>query len=143
MFRGYSIRLVRGQYLKERGTNKRTSTWRPGEPRKATKERKPSTDTKMRVRVQIDRETFLDLKADFLSLAKKRSWSSDVISAKFYNLPFEPYAPARKQLLQILRQVNKARGLAGMPNISPNVIRFKRKIVKPFDDIERATTRAA
>ena len=47
-------------------------------------------------------------------------------------MPFEPYAPVRKQLLGLLRLVNARRQAAGYANIPPTVLRLRRRIVKPF-----------
>ena len=115
-FRGYSIRLKAGLYRPYRCRND-----------KAVAER----DDKLRVRVQIARDTFRALKADFLNVCKKRR--PDWLASKFYNLPYEPYAPVRQQLLSLLFHVNQTLKKSGRKSISTDVIRLMRKQVLPFN----------
>ncbi len=56
-------------------------------------------------------------------------------------LPFEPYAPVRAQLLQIVRAVNRHRGSAGLATVSWECIRARRRIVHPFGDLTVDTDR--
>jgi hypothetical protein len=42
-------------------------------------------------------------------------------------------APVRQQLLNLLRIVNWERKLRGMGPLDPSVIRYRRKIVRPFE----------
>jgi hypothetical protein len=86
---------------------------------------------KWRVHVRIERERYLELKAYFVSVATR--WSAELLRSQFHALPFEPYAPVRQQLLNILRLVNKARGFAGFEKIPSDVLRFRRQIVRPFE----------
>lgn len=120
-FRGYSI------------------YWKDGQNRpfccKRDREGPPEKDDKKRVRVLIERETFRAMKAEFVALAGKRraGW----IAAKFWDVPFEPYAPIRQQMLEILHAVNRRRKELGIKQrISTDVIRTHRKIVKPFEPME-------
>jgi hypothetical protein len=83
------------------------------------------------VRVSIEREEYRRLKAYFLDRATHRS--AAVIAADLGALPFEPYAPVRSQLLCILRAVNRARGEAGFEPVAKACLRFKRRIVRPFE----------
>lgn len=46
---------------------------------------------------------------------------------------YEPYAPVRQQLLNIVRLVNDARRKAGLYLLDYDVLRYRRRIVKPFD----------
>lgn len=87
-----------------------------------------------RVRVQIVRSRYLELKAYFVWLATRSS--SEILYAQFHGLPFEPYAPIRQQFLNILRLVNRARESAGLGRLSAQAFRFRRKIVKPFENLE-------
>ena len=50
----------------------------------------------------------------------------------FYELPFEPYAPIRRQLLNLFREVNRVRMRAGFGMIPVEVVPLRRRIVKPF-----------
>lgn len=118
-FQGYSITLKDGLYRPVRC--------------KRDRDGKPELDDKKRVRVVIDRDAFRDLKAEFLSLAKRRpaGW----LAAKFWNVPYEPYAPIRQQLLKLLFYVNQARKRHGLSTVSTKVIRYSRQIVKPFEPL--------
>lgn len=113
---GYSITVKPGNYRPYRVKQ------RPDGP--------PERDTRYRVRVQIARGPYRELKALFVELATRRS--SDHLSAMLYNVPFEPYAPVRQQLFGILRRVNRARKAGGYRPIPSTAIRTKRRIVKPF-----------
>jgi len=119
-FEGYSIRLRQGLYRPHR--------------LKVVRDGPPERDDKMRVRVLIGRKTLRDLRAEFLELATRRP--AGVLAAKFWNLPYEPYAPIRQQKLTLLRQVNKRRKRAGLIEISTKCLRMRRIIVKPFEVTE-------
>lgn len=113
-FGGYSISVKRG------GRVRRSDPSVPAAP-----------DSRLRVRVQIAREVYLELKAWFLEMATRRSPES--LSQELFKVPFEPYAPVRQQMLNLLRLVNRARQAAGLSRLPPKVLRFRRQIVKPFD----------
>lgn len=66
-------------------------------------------DDKWRVRVQIEREWLLGLKAYLLDIALRRSVAE--LQAEFRYLPFEPYAPVRRQLLNLVCHVDRRRKL--------------------------------
>lgn len=113
---GYSISYVRGGYVLNRDRTEGAEG--------------PERDQKHRVRVQISRESFRELKAELLENARRRrpEWFAE----RFWSVPFEPYAPVRKQLLGLLRQVNAARKAAGLDAVSPDVIRYQQRKVKVF-----------
>ncbi len=113
-FAGYSISVQPGGYLK-----------------KGSPESPPVRDGRYRVRVQIARRHYQEWKAYLLDLAGRRS--SALLAAEFYSLPFEPYAPVRQQLLNLLRLVNAARRAAGRDTLPPSVLRLRRRIVRPFE----------
>ncbi|QDT52789.1 hypothetical protein Pan44_08010 [Caulifigura coniformis] len=115
---GYSLSVKQGGFL-----------------RKDDADGEPVADGKRRVRVQIARERFKDLRADLLSVACRRS--AEELSKLLYSVPFEPYAPVRRQMLNILRLVNEQRGEAGLSKLPTTVLRYKRQIVKPFEVIDR------
>lgn len=94
---------------------------------------------KWRVSVQIARERYLGLKAYFVYFAVRRS--SEMLFWQLYALPYEPYAPVRQQLLNILRVINKARKAAGFAQVATNALRYRRHIVKPFER-PKASTRS-
>ena len=85
---------------------------------------------KWHAHVAIERERYLELKAYFLHLATHRS--AENLALAFYRLPYEPYAPIRRQMLNILRAVNKARKQAGYSRIPTEVLPLRRRVVKPF-----------
>ena len=59
-------------------------------------------------------------------------YSDDELARQLYCEPFEPYAPVRRQMLNILRAVNERRKTAGLETLTPKVLRYRRRIVKPF-----------
>jgi fucose permease len=70
------------------------------------------------------------LKAYFLDLAVRRK--AGTLEQMIAGLPFEPYAPVRRQLLNLVRAMNKARKVAGFESLSFSCVRMKRCIVRPF-----------
>ena len=117
-FNGYSIGVKKGGY------RRKPSPKSPAIP-----------DDKWRVRVQIGREPYRDLTAYFLDIALLRT--VEQLSRDLFNLRYEPYAPVRQQILNILRLVNKARKAAGLNPVSPEVLRYQRNIVRPFGPTEQ------
>lgn len=91
---------------------------------------------KWRSHVEIDRMHYGELKAYFLHLATHRT--TENLASEFSRVPFEPYAPIRRQLLNILRAANQVRKRAGFAPLPYSVLRYRRRIVKPFDPRERA-----
>jgi hypothetical protein len=112
-FNGYSIGVKKGGFVRKT---------QPDEP--------PVRDGKYRVRVQIAAKRYREMKAYFLEIATHRS--VEALGSELYNVPFQPYAPVRQQMLNILRLVNRARKEAGYELIPPSVLRYRRRIVKPF-----------
>lgn len=86
-----------------------------------------------RVCVRIQTDVYLRLKAELVESACRRK--VDSLEAMFLRLPFEPYAPVRQQLLQIWRAMNRVRAQAGLDPLPIECVRWKRKIVRPFEDI--------
>lgn len=74
--------------------------------------------------VRIDLNDYKRLRAHFLGLAKHREAST--IEHEFFSVPFEPYAPVRRQLINIWRAVNRLRKESGFAPIRINGIRLKR-----------------
>jgi hypothetical protein len=109
---GYSLSVKRGHFLKKEG------------------EGEPIVDGRMRVRVQICRERYRELCAYFGSIACHRS--AENLARELWHIPFEPYAPVRRQLLNLLRLINTKRQSAGYSKVPSNVLRYHRDIVKPF-----------
>lgn len=82
--------------------------------------------------VRIERDEFTGLKAFFLKRAVHRRAES--LELDLCSLPYEPYAPVRRQLLELLRGINRARRAAGFVAVPVEALRFKRRIVRPFGD---------
>jgi len=80
------------------------------------------------VRIEVEREK--SLKTELVDRALE---PREALEATVYNLPFEPYKPIRQQLLTILREVNRVRSASGLEALSDLCIRYRRKIVRPFD----------
>ena len=106
-FRGYSISYRRG------------GRTRAGQP-----------EEKWHSHVEIERGRFKELEAWFRELAPHRSATE--LALEFYRLPFEPYAPIRRQMLRLLRAVNGVRRRAGYEPLPYQVLPLRRRIVKPF-----------
>jgi len=58
--------------------------------------------------------------------------SVEELSRELWNLPYEPYAPVRRQFLNLLRIINQHRRTAGQPAVPPDCLRLRRKIVRVF-----------
>lgn len=110
---GYSLSVKMGGFLKRHAD-----------------EAQAKKDHRHRVRVQIARLEYSRLKAYFLELARHRR--AETLAKQLGRLPYEPYAPIRRQLLNLMRLINQARESAGFQPVSPDVLRYRRRIVKPF-----------
>lgn len=88
-------------------------------------------DRRFHVSVRIAAEEYLKLKSHFVGLAAHRTVEN--LAAEFQRVPFEPYAPVRRQLLNILRAVNRARAEAGFELVPVTVLRLRRRVVKTVD----------
>ena len=56
-----------------------------------------------------------------LDIATHRSAAD--LAVELYNLPFEPYAPVRQQLLNLIRYMNRRREAAHLEPLRPDVLR--------------------
>ncbi len=92
-------------------------------------------------RVRIDRDTEAMLKAHFVSGAL--TCSVGRLQAALYTLPFEPYAPIRRQVLGLVRAINKRRNEASLALLPYSCVRMRRAQVKPFEPIEGSMKKAA
>lgn len=84
--------------------------------------------------VRIEQEEYNRLKAYFVDIALQRS--AEALGRELGRLPFEPYAPVRRQLLAILRAANEARQAGGLDPVPSMCFRFKRRIYRPFEPLE-------
>lgn len=89
-----------------------------------------AVDHKWHSHVQIAPQAYKAERAYFLELANRKSASD--LEWEFRRVPFEPYAPIRRQLLNILRAVNKKRKAAGLALVPHTALRLRRRIVQPF-----------
>lgn len=119
---GYSIRRVQGEFIRNRD--------KPEGVEGAVR------DTKKRVRVQISKAELKNLRARFLSHARNRSL--DWYRMQFYHVGWEPYAPIRRQLLDLRRMVNEARSPHGLEKIGTDCIRYRINPVKVFEPVQIA-----
>ena len=93
-----------------------------------TRDGKP--DDKWHAHVEIERRQYLELQATLLDVAVKQSAANVALSV--YSLPQEPYAPIRRQLLLLLRNINRVRREIGGSEIPVDVLPLRRRVVKPF-----------
>jgi len=115
-FSGYSIGCKQGDYLRKS----------PG--------KKSVADHRYRSRVQVSRPVYLDWLAYFEHAAQR--FPAERLSAEIYHFPYEPYAPVRKQVLNIVRVVNRTRKQRGRrPLEARQVVRYRRRIVRVFDEL--------
>jgi hypothetical protein len=85
--------------------------------------------------VRIDQRRYREVKSYLLQLAVHReAWT---VSEEFRRLPFEPYAPVRRQLFNILRAVNRVRRRAGFSAVGVDCLRLRRRITRPFAHAQR------
>jgi hypothetical protein len=98
--------------------------------RRGGRTRKGERDPRWHAHVEIDRERYKELRDHFLDLAVHRT--AEDLALEFYHVPFEPYAPIRRQLLNILRAVNRKRKAAGYSLLPFTVLPLRRRIVQPF-----------
>ena len=116
-FEGYSISVAKGGFLRK-----------PNDGSLAVR------DHKWRVRVQIEKELFKGLRAYFEDIAPYRTVRQ--LATELADLPFEPYAPVRQQLLNLIRYINRRRQAANLEPVGFSVLRYRRRIVRPFGTLE-------
>ena len=89
-----------------------------------------SNDDKWHAHVEIDRQQYLNLKAWFAERALRDS--PERLERAFQQLPIAPYAPVRRQMLLMLKEVNRIRKVSGRNPVSTEILPLRRKVVKPF-----------
>lgn len=89
-----------------------------------------SRDDKWHAHVAIDRDQYLNLKAWFSERAHRDS--PERLALAFYQLPIAPYAPVRRQLLMILREVNRVRKANRKSPLPIESLPLRRKVVQPY-----------
>jgi hypothetical protein len=91
--------------------------------------------------VRIEKNQYRELKQEFLRLSLKLSVKE--LFRAFRSLPFEPYAPVRGQLFELLRLVNDRRKAARLPLVPYKALRLRRQSVKRFEESPPLLVRAA
>lgn len=100
-----------------------------------------SNDDKWHAHVEIDRGQYLDLRAWFSERALRDS--ADKLANAFYQLPIAPYAPVRRQMLMMLREVNRVRKTAGKTQLPVEILPLRRRVVQPYSVNPMEKTRSA
>lgn len=91
---------------------------------------KRGADGRLHPSVRIHPDEYRKLKAYLVGLAVHRSIEN--LSAMFAAVPFERYAPVRRQLLNIWRAVNRSREQASFEPVPVNAIWLRRRVVRAF-----------
>jgi len=91
---------------------------------------KKGTDGRLHPSVRIHPDEYRTLKAYLLDLAPHRS--VERLAAMLAAVPFERYAPVRRQLLNIWRAVNRVREQAGFEPVPVAALRLRRRVVRTF-----------
>lgn len=99
--------------------------------RRGGRTRDGQLDSKWHSHVEIERRQLLDLKA-WLTEHAARATTAELAKA-IYALPVESYAPVRRQLLNLLRQLNHTRKSAGKTPLPIEVLPLRRRVVRPYD----------
>lgn len=86
--------------------------------------------------VAIERGTYLELRSYFWELALRRP--RPVLEREFWNLPFEAYAPVRRQFVTMFKRVNERRQIAGLEPLNFSCLRLRRRITKPFEVVQES-----
>jgi len=87
-------------------------------------------DRKWHPSVRIQPVMYNQLKSYYLDMATCSSLGQ--IRLELLKLPFEPYAPVRRQMFNIIRAVNRARLKGGFEPVPIEYLRLKRHVLKPF-----------
>lgn len=83
------------------------------------------------VQVRIAEREYRAFAGEVLHLAP-RERMTDKIAGRFRWLPYESYAPVRGQLFGLLAAVNEQRKQSGLELVPADVVRTRRRIVRPF-----------
>lgn len=83
-----------------------------------------------RVSVRVERGEYRALRAYFAAAAVRRS--AEALAEELGALPYEPYAPVRRQMLGLLALVNRTRKAAGLGEVPLSCLRLRRRIGPVF-----------
>ncbi len=81
--------------------------------------------------VRIQQPVYNTLKAYFLEQAIRTP--AAILAEAMRAVPFEPYAPVRRQMFNLLRAVNRVRKTAGMSEVPLDAVRMRRAAIHVFD----------
>ena len=87
--------------------------------------------------VEIDREWYKLMQAQYCDAAIQDSTKR--LALRFFHFPFEPYAPIRRQMFNLLKMVNTIRHRAGLGVLPYTVLPLRRRVVRPFELAPRWT----
>ncbi len=87
-------------------------------------------DGRLHSHVRVDRKAYIELLAWFVERAARDA--TGALTKALYNLPYEPYAPVRRQYLTLLRRINEVRVRHGRGRLPVEVLPLRRRIVRPF-----------
>jgi hypothetical protein len=127
------------KFFEEEGTNVKDIRWQPIYFAGYSISYHMGVDRKWHACVRIHPVEYNGLKSFYLDLATQSSM--EPMLRELAKIPFEPYAAVRRQLLNILRAVNRARKRAGFELVPPTALRLHRRIVKPFATAEEEKLR--
>lgn len=100
--------------------------------RRGGRTRTGAKDPSWHAHVRMERRQHLEIAAHLDALARRRAPES--LAAAIYNLPVEPYAPIRRQLLQLLKSANRTRQELGYAPLPLEILPLRRRVVRPFSD---------
>jgi hypothetical protein len=83
------------------------------------------------VQVRIAEREYREVAASALALALREPMTDKIVEL-FRRLPYESYAPVRGQIFGLLAAVNQQRKRSGFELVPVDVVRKRRRIVRPF-----------
>jgi len=99
---------------------------------------KNGADGKWHGSVRIHPSAYRELKAKIMEEATRRS--ADLLTRDLLAIRFESYAPVRRQILNLLRSINRTRSEAALETLPVESLRLARRPVKPFGACYERTT---
>jgi hypothetical protein len=90
--------------------------------------------------VRIENSQYRLLKECTVRLAKEGDLGR--LFSFFYSLPFEPYAPIRRQLLNLVRAASRVSKGGGGPSVPYRAVRLRRRVVHVYETAEEEASTA-
>jgi hypothetical protein len=98
-------------------------------------------EKRWKVFVRLDRQAYRNVRAQMLDMAIRPAYRSpEILEQEFRRLRWQPYEPVRRQLVAILKSVNRARGRARLPKLTMTCIPKHRRSGSVF--VERTGSEA-